>query len=308
MRGSHFNEADFSRAEFYEVYFDSSEFKGVADFSNASYLKKVIFSANESTGMFGGKCNFRDISTDSNPSVIFEKTNLEKASFLGTDIENFVFRDIDWYCPERPLKWLKCWTPRWAALVDEFEKTKKTDLSKLEDNYHQLVLSHEKRRDFDKAMEFRKGEMEVKRKRKGTTQNRILKWFRLHILNTHALYKYLSSYGTSYWRAFVMLVVMLFFFSGIFLFSGFQPASQEKAVQSKVTNYELSTKNIAPLSTGLKDYLSSVEFSFSILTLQRSPYYEAVGPWSKTWVGFARIAFYSQVALLLLALRRRFKQ
>ena len=312
-----FQEADFSEATFRKADFDETTFQEVnfagatleeANFEGATFHKKATFSyskvpkeftfrGSKENRVFLGECEFNEIDTESGAKIIFEKVNLAKASFLGTNIENFIFNDVQWYVKK----------PRKIALWDEFEN-KEVDLSKLADNYHQLVLNYEKKREFDTALEFHIGEMEVKRKSMGKSKNKFWKCTQQNVLNLYSWYKYMSYYGTSYWRAFVALAAMLLLFSGLFFFSGFQPASTSNANISEVVNYDWFSPNPASLKKLLLDYWSALEFSFSILTLQRNPYFEAVGDLSKTLVGLAGIFFYSQVALLLLAIRRRFKQ
>jgi uncharacterized protein YjbI with pentapeptide repeats len=291
-----FPETDFEWSLLGKAEFIQSTFTGIAMFSNSTVQKKVTFRGSNKNRVFLGECEFREIDIKPEASVIFEKVDLDQASFLGTNIENFVFRDVQWYRKKR----------RKIALWDEFEN-KNVDLSKLADNYHQLVLNYEKKREFDTALEFHIGEMEVRRRLQGTSK---ITWFKKvqEWVNAYALYRLVSYYGTSYWRALSVLGVMLLLFSGVFLFFGFQPASISNANISEVVNYDWFSPNPASLKKLLLDYWSALEFSFSILTLQRNPYFEAVGDLSKTLVGLAGIFFYSQVALLLLAIRRRFKQ
>ena len=130
----------------------------------------------------------------------------------------------------------------------------------------------------------------------------------LKVFNCHAWYSYLSYYGTSYWRAFIALGIMLLLSAGAFMFFGFGHAAHMPGVLDTIINYDISLRDPASFFKLFKDCLSAIGFSFSILTLQRTPYYEAIGPWSNFLTGLARIAFYSQAALLLLAIRRRFKQ
>jgi len=292
-----FHEANFLGATFQEADLTEVTFHKKAIFSNSSIQKKVTFRGSNENRVFLDECQFHEIDTEHGARVIFEKVNLEKASFLDTNIENLVFCDVKWYEKK----------PRKIALWDEFEN-KEVDLSKLADNYHQLVLNYEKKREFNTALEFHIGEMEVRRKSMGKSKNEFWNWVQRNVINLYAWYKYLSYYGTSYKRALGWLAAMFLIFSGIFIFSGFQPASLSNANISGVVNYDLFSPNPASLKKIWSDCVSALEFSFSILTLQRNPYFEAVGHWSKFWVGCAGIFFYSQVALLLLAIRRRFKQ
>jgi len=119
----------------------------------------------------------------------------------------------------------------------------------------------------------------------------------------------LSHYGTNYWQAFGVLLLMLLIFSGIFMLSGFKTLTPTGDIES-VVNYNISfnPSNWASFGNWLSDLGQSCLFTLSILTLQKGGFYAPAGGWSQFWLFFATIAFYAQAALLLLAIRRRFKQ
>ncbi|MBN2288086.1 MAG: pentapeptide repeat-containing protein, partial [Candidatus Glassbacteria bacterium] len=306
-------DADFSRAKFQqEVEFSMVTFQQEADFRWAKFEGRVLFEGGIDNRCFHGPLLFNGVETGEKAKVIFNKVDLGRASFTDTDIENFTFRDVHWYRPKTG----KLWLIREKALFDEFrhlhpeagnedEPPEEVDYSKLAENYSQLVLNHEKKRDFLSAHEFRIGEMEARRKdigaRAGPRWRKVREW-----LNAYALYGFLSNYGTSYWRALLVLALMLLAFAGLFFFSGFRPLSPEGAPLAAVS-YDWSL-DPGPLRQAIHDFWKAVLFALSVLTLQRGRFYVPAGELTQVWIFLAAIFFYSQVTLLLLAVRRRFKQ
>lgn len=321
--------ADFGQAKFDDSNFSGATFDGETDFNGttlnnktnfngAFFGNKCAFRGLMEKRLFNGICFFRSVETGSESKIIFEKVNLSKISLIDTNLENFVFDKVDWYCTEKGYDWFKRFKPRKIALWDEYhyrkyidgkEERKKVDFSKLADNYHQLVLNYERKRDFYTALQFRIGEMEVKRKSKGTSKNKIWNWFQKNVFNAFAWYRYLSNYGTSYWQAFIWLILFLFIFSGIFMLSGFETLTAAGTTETVVSyNISLNPSNWVSFGNWLSDLGKSVLFTLSILTFQKARFFAPQGGWSQLWQFIATIAFYSQVAITLLAIRRRFKQ
>ena len=301
------NEADFGLAKFQnEADFNWATFEGETSFEGI----KGEAEGQEENLCFYGTCFFNEIELGEKARVIFNKVDLGRASFLDTDIKDFTFRDVTWHRP------LKARPRREKALYDEFrhlyseegkkdESPEEVDYSKLAENYSQLVINYENKRDFISAHEFRIGEMESRRKSLGTSLSprwrKIRRW-----ANAYTVYRILSNYGTSYWQAMGALFLMLLAFAWLFLFSGFQPLSPEGSPLNAI-NYK-PWFDFSNTWQTLCDYGKSVLFTLSILTLQRSRFYVPLGGLSQLWLFLAMIMFYSQVTLLLLAIRRRFKQ
>lgn len=134
--------------------------------------------------------------------------------------------------------------------------------------------------------------MEIRRKKKGAGKkskiNRTIKEW----LNTYNLYRLLSNYGTNYWQAFIILFLMLFvLFPLLFLIPSFRPMP------------------LTPYSPELiKNYWDSLSFTLSSLPISRgySIQYKGLGAHILSVVTV--IALSSQFAILLLAIRRRFKR
>jgi hypothetical protein len=235
-------EADFGRATFSgRADFGMATFSGRADFGRATFSGGAKFGRATFSGetdfrgeTFRGVCLFTEVTLDEKAEVIFEKANskanLTQASFLDTNLERIHFRDVDW-----PRK------GRRQALWDEFpHEGGQPNYEKVAENYRQLVLNYEAKRDFDTAEDFHIGEMEMRRKKKRTpaeikaaeAKSRGMKmlwhcWGTIREwTNGYSIYKLLSNYGTNYWQGFLVLVVLLALFSGIFLCTGLKPSKE----------------------------------------------------------------------------------
>jgi len=58
----------------------------------------------------------------------------------------------------------------------------------------------------------------------------------------------------------------------------------------------------------IDDYARAILFSLSIITFQRERFYEPVGDWSRFWLFLSVLLLTTQAAMVLLAIRRRFKR
>jgi hypothetical protein len=120
--------------------------------------------------------------------------------------------------------------------------------------------------------------------------------------NGYALYLGLSRYGTSYWHAALVLAVMLLCFSWLFLFTGFQYTNQESAI----INYDWGGST--PFFEILRDFWQSLISTMSIMTFQRERLLYPLGAHSQLLVVLATLVLTAQIALVLLAVRRRFRR
>jgi uncharacterized protein YjbI with pentapeptide repeats len=157
-------EAWFERATFSGMAsFEGTIFRGEADFRETLFSGKAGFGEATFSGKadfrgeaFEGVCNFTRVTLDEKARVRFEKANLRQTSFLDTDLERIHFRDVKW-----PRK------GRRQVLWDEFlHKGGQSDYEKVAENYRQLVINYEAKRDFDTAEDFHIDEMEMCRKKK----------------------------------------------------------------------------------------------------------------------------------------------
>jgi len=292
-------EADFPDSTFTaNANFSGSTFKAEANFWDSTFNAEAEFQmstfkskANFEGSIFLGICNFRALRLERDAQITFEKVNLKKASFLDTNLEGINFRDVDWYRPDSRLNLFR----RKHVLWDEAQGH---DYEKIAENYRQLVLSYERKRDFETAESFHIGEMEMRRKKKG--------W-----LNVYSLYRILSNYGTSYWQGFIVLVLMLLFFSEIFLLTGFKPSKETLGIEQRLIEYNIwpdSKNQLVSVRQWLTDYGKAILFTLSIVTFQRERFYQPVGVWSQFWLFISVFVLTSQAALVLLAIRRQFRR
>ena len=311
LNATFIGKADFYGAIFIgKANFSNATFSGQAAFLSATFGGETYFSTDPNTPSFEHECHFQWLIVRKDAHVEFMNVNLSKATFLDTDLELISFKDVKW----PPVK--KRLFGRDVALWDELREgaISKSSYEQIAENYRQLVLNYDRKRDYAMAEQFHVGEMEVLRKKAGAEAKwPWVGWLR-RWLNGYAIYRPLSHYGTSYWHAGLMLVVLLVCFSWIFLFTGFQPASEESPV-AKMTEenpkpevIEYDWGGSTPVSQWIADYWKSVLLTLSIMTFQRERSYKPEGDLSEAWFVIATLVLAAQVALVLLAIRRRFKR
>lgn len=255
---------------------------------------------------FGDGCNFQDIKQAKDSILIFDRVNLGKATFINTDMERISFRSVSWFSPR------KTWPRRLRGLWDEFRpQNSERDFERIAENYRQLVLNYESKRDYDTAEDFHVGEMEVRRKAAAADAKR--RWWRKASwrLNSYQLYRFSNNYGTSYWQGLLILLIILGIFSASMLLAGFRANKESVAGPSAVIEYNVwPDANHRAVSTRewLADYKEAVLFSLSIITFQRERFYEPFG-WESRLILFVGVMMMtSQLAMVVLAIRRRFKR
>jgi uncharacterized protein YjbI with pentapeptide repeats len=298
--------AYFSGAEFWHITFGGEAHFWGATFSGAASFRGETFK---------GECRFVEVTLDEKARVVFDRANLRQASFLGTNLERIHFRDVEW-----PSK------GRRQVLWDEFPHDEfpheegQPDYEKVAENYRQLVLNYEAKRDFDTAEEFHIGEMEMRRKKKGKkaeykaveakSRGMKLLWRCWGVINGYSIYKFLSNYGTSYLRGFLVLLVWLVLFSGIFLYTGLKPSKEHKDSLHDI-NYELCLHTPcqrASWQQKVSDSAKTLVFTLSLLTFQKDRLYEPATACTQFWICIAVPLLAGQTALVLFAIRRRFKR
>lgn len=119
----------------------------------------------------------RDATCDKDSLVVFRGTDLRGASFLRTNIEGFVFSDVRWATDGRSPRRL-LWDEmlhrsaeaeggaggRTASTKPRRPIAAEGNLEEVAENYRQLVLNYEGRRDYEAAEDFHIGEMEMRRR------------------------------------------------------------------------------------------------------------------------------------------------
>lgn len=344
------NELYFDYASFYgELSISEINFLDLVDFSGCAFHKQTIFYG-EKTPVFLDGCKFRNIKLPSEGKLIFEQVDLAKASFHDTNISEVIFRDVYWRQSEGQIqKFLRgesyiLWDeirPLEGMMDSRFE-------SKTAENYSQLVINHEKKRNFEAAEYFYIGEMEIKRKKhyyikdeydfhdeeeiasnqrlRTKLQNLKLDFtpFIKNNFNGYGIYLISSRYGTSYKQALLVLLLLVLTFSFLFMFSGFKVKDNKTIISEQTKDKDNKTTTSARIieynlfsdathkPTSFWNFVSdareSVLFSLSIVTFQRERFYEPIGWQSRLLLYLAVLFITSQVAFVLLAIRRKFKR
>jgi hypothetical protein len=381
---------------------------------------------------FHGEGRFRRLNLEEGAEIAFDKVNLSQATFLDTDVEGFVFRDVRWFHPESLLKrWFRDslvsyirgkrgapaelptlhegedirdrqhWfikryirqlgaefgkdnrseaadaktagqpeeksqsageqtqsgdTPKaggettppvkakirltirdralyrfrgmvlkWTgpthssgdglgrahALWDEFYNVldvSEKDDEKLAENYRQLVLNYEKKRDYDVAEDFHFGEMHMRRKGKEASRRR---WMPSRWVNGHSIYWLSSGYGTSYRRALLIFAILFLLVSAGFQYSGFQLVEPKSGAVVRTVEYEVLPKaghQTVSFRKWLADYGQALMYTLSLITFQKGDVYRPLGDVSRLWLAVGTATLAGQAALFFLAIRRRFKR
>lgn len=324
-------------------------FNGMTSFNGCTFDKQVRFDGTK--GWIGNEFSFRGVTLPKDDVVIFEKVNLRKARFHDTDLEQVVFRDVSWGLPRGTFQ--RLFRNGSYILWDEQRPLEGMqdflDDAKTAENYRQLVLNYEAKRDYETAEFFHIGEMEMRRKAGGVkidydfyseppppdpkhfiklrkSISNALKFINLQMgfyrvrhfyssirkyVNGYGVYWLSSRYGTSYVQAFIVLLFVLGSFSFLFLFSGLKATATNTLDQNRVIEYNVFRGN-SDVETSLKkfagDWGESVLYTLEVVTLQKEKYYEPTSWQSRVLVYPTLGLSAAQLALLLFAIRRRFKR
>jgi hypothetical protein len=298
----------FIAATFGEVArFSNAMFENTANFSRAHFDKSGQFINDSLSSGFNGECDLTDLHLGPEGHLIFRKVNLGNARFTNTDLGTATFSNIQWF---RHRSKLAPWTSRPSSLWDEFRcprKLKADDYEAIAENYRQLVLNYEDKRDYETAESFHIGEMEMRRKKKAAgIASYPLRKLREQV-NSYAVYRVSNYYGTSYGLAVLTLLVLLGLFSLAFLFAGFRTVDEPK----RVIEYNLlpnASHRIVTPSEWINDFLAATSLSASIVTFQKDRFYEPMEGVARLVLFVAVVILTAQGAMTLLAIRRRFKR
>jgi len=130
-------------------------------------------------------------------------------------------------------------------------------------------------------------------------------------VNGFGLYRLSSVYGTSYPRAALVLGCLLLLLSLLFLWTGLAPAEPSTGPRPAAVEYRLwpdAQHRRVEAKEWLQDFTSALIFTLSIATFQKDRQYQAAGRASEFLVVATVVLVGSQAALLLFAVRRRFKR
>lgn len=299
--------------------FNGARFEGHAAF--VGFLEErndyISFSGEP---VFHGLTDFCKLSFVNDASLSFTNLSLEKANFYDTDLKPVRFIGVTW---SKLNSRLSLWGEVRLLKIDGDPVARKKhgipdwawppQIEKLAENYAQLVLNYEQRREVDSAEDFHIGEMEMRRRKiaSGIKQP----WLRAirERCNGFGVYRLSSIYGTSYTHAAWVLACIVLFLSLLFLWTGIAPAPSDKSAQSALApiQYQLLPDADHPhvaLTQWWRDYTKSLLFTLSVATFQKDRSFQPAGPASELLAMLTVIVIGAQAALLLFAVRRRFKR
>lgn len=245
-----------------------------------------------------GDFYLQDMRMTDKANVSLHLVNLAKARLSGTNVERFSFSNVDW-----PRSKHRC------CLFEENgipQANQSADLRELvAENYRQLVLNYEARRNYALAEMFHFGEMELARESAAATYPKYLQRLGRY-LNAHWVYRALSCYGTSYKRALAILILWVVLFASLFMVTGFREPN------GPIVKYDLTFCAGPQGCTAWKviavDFRKSLAMTLAISTLQKDRPSSPEGLAGSVLTSVLVVMSSAQAALLLFAVRRKFRR
>lgn len=297
-----FNSVIFNKES--DVFFRFAFFARYVSFKYATAEGYLRFSNIE----FGkeGRLSFKEAAFEKASRISFLKMCLHPSWFIGVDSRKMVFTDIDWKNVNNNFK-----------NENLFAELNKLKAIKEENPKHvfkiacrQLAENAENNSNFEIASNFRRLSMEtewyerierVKEKPDG-----VLDFLRkLRDIPIYALYRFSSSYGERWGRAFLVLILILGFFALIYTQVDFYNFPKEKPVSlslddcKKAPSLPMCEKKGLPLDDAILHTLTTATF-------QNVDYRKPANFGGELWVMLEKIFAPLQAALLALAIRRKF--
>lgn len=256
---------------------------------------------------------FTDVETRGAATISFDRVGLARARFEGTSLEKIALSNVVWAKREKQ----SCLYGE-IALRDQFKAAVLTQserdqlalaMEQVATNYRHLVLNYEAGRNYSMAEQFHFGEMEMMRFGAALAAPAMLGRAR-PALNTFWLYRFLSIYGTSYRRAIAVLFGILTLFTVFFLFSGLRDPKTSAAFDYDIAVPTVQTKKspVPPAPEIVDDVIRTSAMTLSIASLQKERPMEPVGTIGAVLISFLQILAPLQAAMLLFALRRKFRR
>ena len=249
---------------------------------------------------------FNDIQQVDKANVAFNRVALAQARFSGSNVERYAFSNVNW-----PMQGQR------ASLMEESEwraghwfgrEASGAELAnaaeQITENYRQLVLNFESKRNYELAESFHTSEMEMLRHRAGNAWPERLGSVRFH-LNAYGLYRALSGYGADYLRAARVLIMLLAIFSGAFMLTGIHQRNGGSFEYDLVFSDEHPPVTLGVVAT---DATRAFALTLSIVTLQKDRLFDPQGLAGTFLTSLLLLLAPAQAALLLFALRRRFRR
>jgi hypothetical protein len=300
------DDVDFQWARFEQyTLFSDAVFRSDVTFNDAFVEGDIVFE----TQTFEASADFRFLKIRKDGRLVFSGTDLSLVRLAGTNLDRVDFLGVKWFRPRR-----RFYESARNALCEEFAPVDfaagegEEQRALIADSYRQLVINCERRRDFECAEDFHYGEMEMRRRvAEWKKSPRLLALLRAQF-NAYSLYRLLSRYGTSYLRAGIWLLFWICVaFPLAFMFSGFNVID---ATTGKPTSSVSYRDHSAPHHTTpwFRDYGRSINLSVSVATFQRSRLFEPDGESTLFLSAVESVIVAGQSALLLFAIRRRFKR
>lgn len=298
--------ANFRRASFILA----SSFLG-ATFSDAAFFDDAAFGPRESALTMGAEtpatADFRDVRFLKPELVRFLRTNGQatagvRARFVNCHVEGVQFDAVQWYQSDGRM-----------VLQDELDLVAGAPSMRTHEEvaiaYRRLIINFEKARSYDLAEDCTIGEFEMKRrdprrfifaKRLEPLYDRfprLRRWIGEQV-SVVGLYRLASVYGTSYHRALAVLGFLLLGFALVFAtIIGIHPLPLNPSAISTCGQ----SNAVEALCSGL---LHAIE----VATLQRELLYKPDSSFGRIVEVFEQVIIAGQAALLLFALRRRFRR
>ncbi len=280
---------DFSRAKFSgeNIFFTEVKFIGeTVLFDDCAFKKKMDFSKS----IFQAK-------------TILSKVDLRNCILKGVDLKNIDFSLMNWDWKDKlgdevlledTLRKINSEEERYFR-----RRRRNENYTRVGETYRQLKVQFHNKRDFTKAGMFHFREQECKRKACRLLGD-FFKWIFLWILRLSC------GYGEKLRNVGLTSVVLVFAFAIAYMFLGLHNADDSASL---VFKYNLSFKNITPLTTILKDFGTSLTFSIKgFFPLWRFQQYKVVGDFANLVAGFEFLLGAFMVGLFVYVFRRRMEK
>ena len=306
-------QAKFNSAEFHQrAVFDSTRFgdltlftfavfNGDTDFQRASFTDLVMFDfavikdaltfglsrdyKHEQGFVDSSALSMSGVRIDHAENVSFEFLSLRPRWFINVDIRKFNFIEV-----------------KWIGLSKRgFDYDIRDDITDLEEGsiefphrvlaitYRQLAINAEDNHRYRQASIFRYLSMDVRRLENLSIRS---------LLNLDWWYWAASGYGEQAGRALIMLLVLIFVFGLGYLFVGFSRGPRTSESTNPTSVVDITGIPIRPV-------VAAFLYSSEIVTLQK-PEPKPLTPCARTLVTLETILGPTQLALLALAIRRKF--
>ena len=301
--------------------FEGLVFTRDADFSNATFsgeagfvLAKFRQALSLTSVRFDGIADFYGPRFDQPAHTLFHGVN-ERGSRLKVRLSNCLletvrFEDVNWHRQGDRL-----------VLQDELDLPNPSMWVTHElvaDAYRRLVNNFEKARQYQLAEECILGEMEMRRRdprhflwvrwlRYSCRRHRWAQWLgeNLSVVN---LYRVLRNYGTSYRRAFGWLAALaLLLFPFLFGLFGLRRTDAQVTASSTIS-WQAAWSSAARPHQLWQTYKAALEATLERATLLRNPYWIPGTGRGRAVAICVLLTMPGQLALLLFALRRRFRR